>query len=370
MRQTKWMLIPLLLVVSATHAQAQIEGQSVEETVTGLFEEAGTGQQQVLTLDLFNSELNPPGDWVTLPTESYLVQVDAYDTYTRLHELTLTDHNGAVLDQQVADPPASALHTVGVVFFGGRYRIQPVFTGSHVTTGPNHCTWTFGVGITFVPQPNLTLTAIVLNGGNNPPTPLSSAFVKFYRSSNPNQFQVLQTDNSGVAILEVSPHNDWMMEARMPVPWCSVRKGPYTMKGKTGGLRDTIILYPHQVTEGKIVFQGDGIRDPNSVTVEALQGGTVIATAGVSTAPNPDGSFTYTFLYPMDTGSYTVRATYTLTGQVVQSGLTVPDHCTQAQSDPFRPGTSYAINPKGPHSKVTGPTLALQAAPYGGGGGD
>jgi hypothetical protein len=371
MRQTKWMLIPLLLVVSATHAQAQIEGQSVEETVTGLFEEAGTGQQQVLTLDLFNSELNPPGDWVTLPTESYLVQVDAYDTYTRLHELTLTDHNGTVLDQQVADPPASALHTVGVVFFGGRYRVQPTITATHNAFGSNHCTWVFVGGITFVPQPNLTLSAMVVNGSYlpNPPPPLASAYVKFYRSSRPNQFQVVQTNPSGVATYEVSPHNDWMIEVTMPVPFCSVRKGPYTMKGKTMGLADTVILYPHEVTEGKVVFQGNGIRDPNSVTVEALQGGTVIATAGVSTAPNPDGSFTYAFPYPMNAGSYTVKATYTLTGQVVQNNLTVPDHCTQAHSDPFRPGTSYAINPKGPHSKVTGPTLTLQSAPPMGGGG-
>jgi len=314
--RAKWMLVPSILLVSATNVQAQIEGQTIEETATGLFEDAGTGQQQTLTLDLLNPELNPPGDWVTIDTETYLLHLDAYDDYSRLHELTLTDENGNVLDQVVADPPAAALHAVGLRIFGGRYRIQPVITASHVTTGPNKCTWTFVGGITFVPQPNLTLQATVLNGANTPATPLAGAFVRFYRSSRPNEGQTLQTDNNGVAILEVSEANDWMMEVRMGgsgSAWCSVRKGPYKMKGKTSGLRDSFTIYPHQLVEGKIIFQGQGIGDPSQVRVEALQGGNVVATGTVGTTANPDGSYTYVFPYPLTAGTYTVKATYLLT---------------------------------------------------------
>ncbi|MCS6862474.1 MAG: hypothetical protein NZT92_19400, partial [Abditibacteriales bacterium] len=123
MSKAKWMVIPLLLLASATNVQAQIEGQTVEQTMTGLFEDAATGQRQTLTLDLVNPELNPPGDWVTIDTETYLIHLDAYDDYSRLEGLILTDENGNVLDQVAADPPVSALHAVGLRVFGGSVQV-------------------------------------------------------------------------------------------------------------------------------------------------------------------------------------------------------------------------------------------------------
>lgn len=121
--KAKWIVVPLLLLASATNVQAQIEGQTVEQTMTGLFEDAATGQRQTLTLDLLNPELNPPGDWVTIDTETYLIHLDAYDDYSRLEGLILTDENGNVLDQVAADPPVSALHAVGLRVFGGSVQV-------------------------------------------------------------------------------------------------------------------------------------------------------------------------------------------------------------------------------------------------------
>ncbi len=357
MRKTKWMVIPLLLLASATKAQAQVEGQTVAMTLTGLFEDAATGQQQSLTLDLVNPELNPPGDWVTLPTEPYLTGLDAYDNYSRLEELTLTNESGDVLDRVVATPPAAALHVWAWQIFGSRYRPQPGFTINYNTRDG---TAIVGFVITFVPAPNPKLTAKV--SGRFPSgqaQPLVGARVRFYRRSRPNDVQIGETDNSGVATLEVSEANDWMMEVYMAISnsWCSVQKGPIQLKGKMEATVN-FTLYQHQLTEGKIVFQGQGIGEPSQVTVEALQGGNVVANGVVDTIANPDGSYTYRFPYPLTAGTYTVKGTYA--NQVQESPLTVPDECTRDQN-PFT-----ALDPKGPHSKVTGPTLTFQRQAYGG----
>lgn len=127
-------------------------------------------------------------------------------------------------------------------------------------------------------------------------------------------------------------------------------------------IADSFVIFPHQLTEGKIVFQGQGMEQPGQVTVQALQGDNVVATATVGTTPNPDGSYTYVFPYPLTAGSYTVKGTYF--NQVQESPLTVPDDCTPAQNDPAT--GSIALDPKGPHSKVTGPALTFQRQAYGG----
>lgn len=129
-------------------------------------------------------------------------------------------------------------------------------------------------------------------------------------------------------------------------------------------IADGFVIFPHQPTEGKIVFQGQGVGDPSQVRVEALQNGNVVATAAVGRTPNPDGSYTYVFPGPLTAGTYTVRATYLLTNEVQQGTVTVPDDCTPAQNDPAT--GSIALDPKGSHGKVTGPTLTLQRKAYGG----
>ncbi len=361
MRKAKWIVVPLLLLGTVTSAQAQIEGQTVTQTATGVFEDAGTGQRQYLTLDLLDPELNPPGDWVTVSTETYTLNADVYDTYGRLNGLTLTDENGNILDQKTADPPVGELHAQGLRIFGIPISIGGTIGASHTVTGPAKCTWTFTIGVTIQPAPRPTLVAKVINGKSN--TPISGAWVYFFRSSRPNEVQSLQTDATGMAELVVSKASDWMMEVRLQVSWafCNVKKGPYTLKSTK--VTDSFVLYPHGVVEGKVSFQGGGYGDPAQVEIVEVQNG---ATAQVDPVPNPDGSYTYTFPFPFSAGSYTLRATYRPTGEVKQSTVTVPDNCTLAQTDPRR-GISYALDPKGAHSeKISGPAFTFTVQGSGG----
>lgn len=70
-RKAWTLLVPLMLVSASRTGYSQPGEVTVTATITGLFHDVSTGQQQFLTLDLENPENNPSRDWHTIAGETY-----------------------------------------------------------------------------------------------------------------------------------------------------------------------------------------------------------------------------------------------------------------------------------------------------------
>jgi hypothetical protein len=145
---------------------------------------------------------------------------------------------------------------------------------------------------------------------------------------------------------------------------CHVRRGPIVLR-KHGVVEDAMLIAGHGGIRGKIFFEGGPGGDPQGVSVKLMQGENEILTGIVDYWQNPDGSYYYWIMPPVQAGGYTVRASY---GDDVQNkSVSVPDECTAAHPDTDGGGTTPTL--PGAHQTVTGPNFTFVLQGEGGGEG-
>ncbi|MGD9494741.1 MAG: hypothetical protein AB7Y46_00395 [Armatimonadota bacterium] len=85
----------VVLLASVLVADAQLAGQDVTATISGLFRDADTNQYHNRTLDLVEEVTEPTGDWELVAYEDYDVEASLDDSEgDRIAEVTIRDPEG------------------------------------------------------------------------------------------------------------------------------------------------------------------------------------------------------------------------------------------------------------------------------------
>lgn len=352
-----WMLFtPLMLVMLATRVNAQPEGVTVTATITGLFYDALTGQQQYLTLDLEEPTNNPPGDWHTIAGETYRWHFSLTDTESRLAELTLLDEQGNVLVQKTADPPTNKLEATDERPVS--YSCCPVKGAEwqvEITLFPPRIRVRIQKGHEVVPVQSGRFIAVTIDSSGNR-LPYTDVIVE-----GGGEIRGSATDENGEWWTYLTPGVNYIAKAggsglgSPSLCW----RGPFEFKLKEKeDYQITFMLWRHYPIFGKISFSG-GPGDPNLVTVKATKGKLTL-TGIVNPTPGPDGY--YHFVIPggggaPEAGTWTVIVEY----PGAQS-ITPPSRSVVVPADCPPP----SLDPKGAHKPVDSGIFTIQVQPSGG----
>lgn len=358
-----WMLFtPLMLLMLAKAGHAQPEGVTVTATITGLFYDALTGQQQYLTLDLEDPANNPPGDWHTIAGETYKWYFSVTDTESRLAELTLLDEQGNVLAQKTADPPTNKLEAADERPVA--YSCRPVKGAGwevDIRLFPPKIHIRIRKGHEEVPVQSGKFIAITIDSSGNR-LPYTTVIVE-----GGGEIRGSATDENGEWWTYLTPGVNYSAYAGgsgLGAPSLCWR-GPFKFKLKEReDYRIIFMLWRHYPIFGRISFTG-GPGDPSLVTVKAVKGDKTL-TGIVSPTPDPNGY--YEFVIPggggaPEAGTWTVIVEYPGAESITPSSksVTVPADCPQPSREP-----------KGAHSPVDAGVFTIKlpfpGGPDGGGG--
>jgi len=338
-----WMLFtPLMLLMLAKVGYAQPEGVTVTATITGLFYNALTGQQQYLTLDLEEPANNPPGDWHTIAGETYKWHFSVTDTESRLAELTLLDEQGNVLVQKTAEPPTNKLEAIDERPVS--YSCRPVKGAGweiDIRLFPPKIRVRIRKGHEEVPVQSGRFIAITVDSSGNR-LPYTTVIVE-----GGGEIRGSATDENGEWWTYLTPGVNYSAKAGgsgLGAPSLCWR-GPFKFKVREReDYRIIFMLWRHYPIFGRISFTG-GPSNPNLVTVKAVKGDQTL-TGMVSPTPNPDGY--YEFVIPggggaPEAGTWTVIVEYPNAESITPSSksVTVPADCPEP-----------SLEPKGAHSPV------------------
>jgi hypothetical protein len=340
---------------------AQLLHHEVRATVSGAFLDANTGQQVNTTLDLFAEEENPTGDWYYVPGEQYSASATFSDTqYSRVAGLTLCDPQGAVIAEAAADPPVPSLSaSAGFVVVSPQIKPAVKIEGKHDLD----CHWTVTITVTIEGTPPApgTIVITVLDGSQQPPRPSEGVPVTAWQVNKPDIRGGDATDAQGVATIPNMAFGVYMIQVSPLFPGCVVTRGPAQLP-KGGILGDAVGLWPHWPIRGKVWFrnaQGQVVPgDRSSVTVRTYQGQELKETLQLGEA-DPDGSYPYESTDHIQSGAYTVKATFTPAegDPQEQSGeAIVPNDCLR--DHPNLDGAT-AVNSAGAHAVVQGPAFTF-----------
>jgi len=362
MQRSAWFVFPLAFLLAAPAASQYMADQTLTCTVSGLFHDALTGQQQYLILDLIDEQNNPPGDWHCIAGETYIVQASWTSPRAELAELTLKGPDGTILGSASADPPTNSLQVSGQfqstqsctinIIIGAEINIKQPVTGK--ITG--------GIQICLNPPEQGTIKVVVqdMNTGNpiNPPYKV----VVTKKPSGPTQVKV--TDSSGVAVFPNLSPGDYIvtLEGINNYPAC---KWTSEVKlKKRGFLTLNAAMAYHQPIEGKIkIVSGPG--GPDNITVKAVKS-SVVKYGEIDPTPDPNGY--YRFRIPISgEGGIPEDGVWTVIVECINGSVsppsrsvTVPRHCSTNI-----PGIQP---PYGPHTPVDAGVFEVQFNPQPPGG--
>jgi hypothetical protein len=351
MRGTRWMVVPVALLLGCGVGRAQLPHHEVSATIAGVFEDAGTSQQEYLELDLLDEDNWPEGDWQLVEDETYDVSATMSDEeYSRIAYVAIYDPSSQLVDDASADPPTTTLTAEGEFTATATMAWKPKFRFVHKAD----CTWEWEIGIEPPPEPPVPVRTIkvqVLDGGTA--NPLQGAMVSAWPEGHPEQTETHEVDNQGWAEFTDVAQGQWMLKATFQ-EHCNLQKGPYVIR-KRGSLKETFRLFGHAGIRGKLTINGPG--DPNDVEITLRQGGNAVQSGTVDPQQNPDGTYNYEVPMPPIAGQYTVRARHTPSETTDEEPVTVPDQCTPAHPDVD--GGNITVLVTGAHTLVTGPDLTL-----------
>jgi len=356
MRKAWMLLTPLMLVTMIMTGHAQPEGVTVTATITGLFYDALTGQQQYLTLDLEEPTNNPPGDWHTIAGETYRWYISVTDAESRLEELTLLDEQGNVVIQKTANPPTNKLEVTDEHLVS--YSCRPV-KGSgweiEFKLFPPKFRVRFRKGHETVPVQSGKLVVITIDSSGNR-LPYTTVIVE-----GGGEIRGSATDESGEWWTYLTPGVNYSVKvggSGLGAPSLCWR-GPFKFK-----LREReeywviFMLWRHYPIFGKIGFSGSP-GNPELITVKAVKGNLTL-TGIVNTAPGLDGY--YYFVIPggggaPEAGTWTVVVEYPGAKSITppSKSVTVPADCPLP-----------SLDPKGAHGPVDAGIFTIEVSPSGG----
>jgi len=343
MRKAWMLLTPLMLLATIMRGHAQPEGVTVNATITGLFYDALTGQQQYLALDLEDPTNNPPGDWHTIAGETYRWFFSVTDAENRLAELTLLDEQGNVVTTKTADPPTNKLEVIDErpVSYSCRpvkgagweidIRLFPPQIRVKIRKGHETVPVQSGRFIAITVDPNgnrLPYTTVIVEGGG--------------------EIRGSATDENGEWWTWLTPGVNYSAKAGgggLGAPSLCWR-GPFKFKVREKeDYRIIFMVWRHYPIFGRIQFVGGPGGDPNLVTVKAVKGNLTL-TGIVNPQLGPDGY--YHFVIPggggaPEAGTWTVIVEYPDAKSITPSSksVAVPADCPPP-----------SLDPKGAHSPV------------------
>jgi hypothetical protein len=377
MKIGKFSVMPLLAAWLAGPGLAQLAHHEVTFTLSGVFLNADTGQQQNGTLDLLAEAENPTGNWYLIAGQTYSATASMTDaSYGRISRVALYGPDGALLDEATSAPPTAHLTATGTFRAVQAMKVSGKIGIKHTA----NCHWEITGEVTISrepppqpPQPQGgTINVVVADGTNPAVLRVQGATVAVWIDGHPDEKQEKLTDAQGLATFPNMASGKYLTEVRGPGQRCVIRRGPYQLR-KNAQLNEVVLSWPHCGITGKVWFknqQGQTVPGPaDKVKVELFQGGQSKGGLVVGTQPQADGSYPYSGPPggPPAAGSYTVKATFTPgmgAPQERQQPVTVPDECGPAHPD--QDGGTTVMNP-GAHAAVPGPefTFTLPGGPGG-----
>lgn len=311
-------LVPLEAALAGAPKVSRLPRHDMAATLSGVFLNGYTGQQQFAILDLLGEGDSFAGDWYFVAGERYTVTATmAGVAPRRVGRVAIHQADGTLLKEATADPPADRLAATATFVASDTAKAEwEVAANLREQQG-------WEARVTLKPgsaPPPLNRTATVrvfeyiFTGKGDWPwesRPLPNAAVTIWREWCPEEKLVAVTDAKGEATFTGLAAGGYLIEVSGAGDRCVVRYGPdYIASG--GGWSTTLV--PHYGIRGHIRFVDPSGKtvpgQPDRVKLGLYQGDRHVGDLAIE-QPDADGSYPYHG--PAEAplaGDYHVRATY------------------------------------------------------------
>lgn len=359
----RMMCIAAVLLAGAMVAQAQLGGQEVTATISGLFRDANTSQYHNTTLDLVAELEQPSGAWELVADEEYEVEATLDDNEgDRVVEVIALDPDGEIVDHAAADPPVSTLTASGTFTAGQVYALGLSIEAEGSIAANGDATGKIIVRYTWGDPPEPPEAGLVVEvldmtqGGAGTPT---YAVVEIWPPGEPQSMQWTSTDGQGKATFTDLAAGDWIVHVCGigTTGACDYEFDRVVVRHKT--VLESARVWMHREINGKVWFKDDQGQvvggNPTGVTISLLRGGVPVDMVGyvVNPTANPDGSYSYqVYSEALVADDYVVRGAY---GEATaDEDVVYPNACGQAL-----PQEHFTHRKPGAHQAVAGPDLVF-----------